>query len=295
MEKNSHSVDIRIAGILFSISWDRKMNPIGLGENMKRFLSQGTPDVCIHMVPGKPPKKYFNRKNRIFDSETVWSLYQVGEKMVLTLQAPAAGPDPYQMVVFDRDFRKGNVYHCLPVSKDSGDMLLSSLLGFPLFEVIMVCVLSRGFGFMVHACGIDDQGKGILFAGNSTHGKSTMARLWEHRATILNDDRIILRLINGQFWMFGTPFHGDYKDTSPHGAPIDKNFFLRHAQSNHIIQINGASAVSMIMTRCFPPLWDAEGMDFTLDMCAKLTDQITCFELGFIPDRNIVGFVRAID
>ena len=147
---------------------------------------------------------------------------------------------------------------------------------------------------MVHACGVDDDRKGYLFTGNSTHGKTTMAQLWKDRAFVLNDDRIILRLRDGCFWMFGTPFHGEYTQISPQGVPLDKIFFLSHAETNEVRRKNGVIASSMLLTRSFPPLWDAEGMRYTLDFCAQLMADIPCYELDFVPNQNIVDFVRCV-
>jgi len=50
----------------------------------------------------------------------------------------------------------------------------------------------------------------------------------------------------------------------------------------------------MLLVRCFPPLWDAEGMRFTLDFCAHLVGEVPCYELGFVPDGSVVDFVRCV-
>jgi hypothetical protein len=120
-----------------------------------------------------------------------------------------------------------------------------------------------------------------------------MARLWfEDHATVLNDDRIIVRERDGEFWMYGTPWHGDFKELSPKGLPIHKIFFLRHGENNSAITKNGAEAVSMLLTRCFPPLWDKKGMEYTMRFCHRLVNKIPCYELNFQPDGKIVDFVR---
>ena len=87
----------------------------------------------------------------------------------------------------------------------------------------MILLLSLGKGILLHACGIDDDGSGYLFLGNSTDGKSTMAKLWfENHAKVLNDDRIVVKEKDGEFWMYGTPWHGDFKEISPQGLAVQK-------------------------------------------------------------------------
>jgi hypothetical protein len=92
--------------------------------------------------------------------------------------------------------------------------------------------------------------------------------------------------------MYGTPWHGDYTGVAPQGIPLEKIFFLNKGDVNSIQCLEGATAASKLLTRCFPPLWHEEGMSFTLDFCAQLVSDIPCYELDFMPDEDIVDFVR---
>ena len=119
-----------------------------------------------------------------------------------------------------------------------------------------------------------------------------MAGIWRDEATVLNDDRIVLRWRDGRFWMYGTPWHGDYSGVSPRGVPLEKLFFLRHAAGNELRHREGTAAATKLLARSFLPLWDAEGMAFSLDFCARVTQAVPCHELGFVPDRDVIDFVR---
>ena len=198
------------------------------------------------------------------------------------------------MAVFDSDFRNANVYYLVFDSIQKSRDLLPHPLAFPLFHLLMISLLSRGYGILVHACGIDDNGKGLLFPGSSSNGKSTMAHLWKDEAVVLNDERIILRQNEDRIWIYGTPWHGEYEGISPKGVPLDKIFFLHHAETNKISLRIGSAAASMLLTHCFLPYWETEGMQFTLDFCAKLTGATPCYELGFLPDKNIIDFIRSL-
>jgi hypothetical protein len=159
----------------------------------------------------------------------------------------------------------------------------------------MIMLLSLGRGMLLHGCGIDDGGNGYLFLGNSTHGKSTISRLWsENHATVLNDDRIVVREKDGEFWMYGTPWHGDFREVSPKGMPIRKILFLRHGEKNSAVPKKYAEAISMVLTRCFPPFWDKKGMDYTVGLVHRIISKIPCYELNFVPDREVIQFVRDI-
>ena len=94
--------------------------------------------------------------------------------------------------------------------------------------------------------------------------------------------------------MYGTPWHGDFREHSSHGLPIAKVFFLRHGKKNSAQAKSGAEAVSMLLARSFPPFWHKEGMAFTIDHCHHLVSKIPCYELTFVRDASLIDFVRNI-
>lgn len=239
-----------------------------------------------------------NIKERAFDSGSTWALYRSEGKYVLQNDSLESGSPPDKLIVLEPDFKSGDIYLRNNLRSNEFDQgVFSDYLGYPLNQILMIILLSSLCkGALLHACGvIDDRGCGYLFLGNSGHGKSTMARLWfENHATVLNDDRIILREKDGELWMYGTPWHGDFNEVSPNGLPIRKIFFLHHDEKNSAVPRKGAEAVSMLLTRSFPPLWDQKGMDYTLGLLDRMASKLPCYELHFLPDKRIIDFVRNI-
>ena len=284
---------LRIADLIVALRSDQPTEALRLEPACKDFACTGAPDVVVVAHHGALPEISLREEERVFDSEAVWSLYAADGRYVFAFRSFVFGPEPYGLAVFDRDFRRADVY-----SRDVGSGPEAgpppNPLAFPLSEVLMVCLLAQRRGLMVHACGIDDEGRGYLFAGNSTHGKTTTARLWRDRARILNDDRIVLRPRDGRLWLYGTPWHGDYTGVSPGGVPLERVFFLRHAAANEARPVTGAAAAAMLLARCFPPLWDAAGMAYTLEVCAQVAATVPCYDLGFVPDGAAVDFVRCV-
>jgi hypothetical protein len=285
---------IKVSDIIFSISSDREIKTMLLEKAYKDFFCIDVPEIIINAYYGDLPRISFQDKDKIFDSEMVWSLYKKDGKNIFVMISPIFGSLPYRIAIFDIGFMRGEVYNLIPNPEEILDGHLSNPLEFPLSEVLMVCLLAQRRGLMIHACGIDDNGKGYLFAGNSTHGKTTMAKLWKDHALVLNDDRIVIRKKENHFWMYGTPWHGEYTGVSPQGVPIKKIFFLHHAESNNAIRCKGVDAASKLFARSFPPLWDSEGMKFTLNFCSQLISAVPCYKLNFMPDENIVDFVRCV-
>jgi len=107
----------------------------------------------------------------------------------------------------------------------------------------------------------------------------------------LSDDRTIVRKKGDQFWMYGTPWHGEAKFGSPRGVILERIFFLRHGQKNSIREIKGIDPVSQLLTCSFPPYWDPQGMAFTLEIFTDLTAHIPCQSLSFRPERSAIDQV----
>ena len=162
-------------------------------------------------------------------------------------------------------------------------------------ELLMINYLARGHGVIIHACGIDNNGIGMLFAGESGAGKSTLANLWNQEAgvAVLSDDRTLVRQIDGEWWLFGTPWHGEAKFGSRRGIQLEKIFFLRHSQKNAVQPLSSAASVLRLLQSSFPPFWDAAGMEYSMKLFEALATRVACAELSFWPDERVIQFVNA--
>jgi hypothetical protein len=288
--KERKRFSVGIAGIGLTFILDQDLPELGLEGINNMFIKETGDDIRLQVHYGHVPK--LRRKEKLFDADTTWALYLSERKYVLQNDTLEPGSSPTLFVVLEPDFKSGDIY----ITDDSFDRdLLPDPLRYPLNQILMILLLSRGKGIVFHACGVDDGGAGHLFLGLSGHGKSTMAKLWfENQAIVLNDDRIVVREKDGEFWIYGTPWHGDFRELSPNGLSIHKMFFLRRGEENRVVLMNGAEAVAMLLARCFPPLWDKNGMTFTTQLCHRIVNKIPCYELSFAPDTKVVDFVRSM-
>jgi hypothetical protein len=273
-----------------SFLFDQSLSELDVEDIHDVFLTSISDGIKLRVHYGHPPK--MDRIEKIFDSGTTWAFYRSNGRYVLQNAALRRRSSPTVLAILEQGLTSGEIY----ISHTSIQQHLPpDPLGHPLNQILMILLLSLGKGVLFHACGVADEGSGYLFLGNSGDGKSTMAKLWfDSHATVLNDDRIVVREKEGAFWMYGTPWHGDFRELSPIGLPIQKIFFLRRGEENKVVLKNGAEAASMLLTRSFPPLWDHEGMAFTMGLCHRIVSKIPCYELSFVPDAGIVDFVRSV-
>jgi hypothetical protein len=193
-----------------------------------------------------------------------------------------------RLLVLPSNFQRADLFFAEP-----GDQFRDPFFG-PTLELLMINYLARGHGVVIHACGVEYDGKGLLFAGESGAGKSTLANLWnlETGATVLSDDRSLVREIDGELRVYGTPWHGEAKFGVPQGVKLEQIFFLRQGPSSTLRSLSNTETVIQLLQCAFPPFWQAAGMDFTLEFFEKLTGRISCQELAFIPDQSAVECVK---
>jgi hypothetical protein len=161
-------------------------------------------------------------------------------------------------------------------------------------ELLMVNYLAQGRGVIIHGCAIARQKRGMLFVGESGAGKSTLATMWdkEEGVEVLSDDRTVVRKQGDEYWMYGTPWHGEAKYGSPRAVRLERIFFLRHGASHSSKQASGIEAVSKFLTCSFPPYWDPRGMEFSMELFSDVAAQIPCEELTFKPEKSVIDFIE---
>lgn len=194
----------------------------------------------------------------------------------------------YKSASFERDLAKGTIAVDPAIKGIDADPL-----EYPLDEVILMHLLARHGGVEVHAMGLRDEDRGLLFVGHSGAGKSTIGGLYVRsrpRAVVLSDDRIIVRRTGGaaQLRMFGTPWHGEASLCDPGSAPLERVFILRQASHNGVRRLAPAAAAAELLSRCFYPVYDADAIGQAADFVARIVGDVPVFELSFRRDEGAV-------
>jgi hypothetical protein len=281
---------LRVADIATRVVSDDPGLALTVSDAVRPFLvPDGPADATIRVARASSLEEPDERK--LFDSGLVWRLYRQGEDFVFSFTSAALSPVPYKLARFDPSFTSGQVLFSASCLPDSGVL---DPLEFPLPELMMINLLARGRGVEIHGCGvIDRDNRAYLFPGQSGAGKSTIARLWSNEgATILSDDRLILRLRDGEVWMYGTPWHGEEEFAVPASAPLTGIDFLAQGPENRVRPVRGAEALAQLFACSFPPFYDEAGLNGTLEILAAIVGRVPCFELSFLPDARVVGYMR---
>ncbi|UCD81562.1 MAG: hypothetical protein JSW26_09115 [Desulfobacterales bacterium] len=279
------SLKISIGAITTAVEWQSAEVEIVVPQAYQPFISDSRADLHLTLHLGAPQLVL---GEKFFDSPPIWQSYRNGNASVIKIFDSYS--DLQRLLVLPTQPERANLYFAEPDGQ-----FIDPFFG-PTMELLMINYLARGHGVIIHACGIDFNGKGMLFAGESGAGKSTLANLWDRvkGAAVLSDDRTLVRQINGEMRMFGTPWHGEAKFGSPRGVKLEAIFFLSHAQQNALRQTTAAESVTRMLKCSFPPLWDRAGMEFTMGLFEKLATRVCCHELAFRPDESVIQFVEAL-
>ena len=263
---------------------------IKLQEPKDRFLvKDGFADVRIRVQWDSLQEK--PRGKEIFSSGSTWKLFDWEGSYLFRFTAPFYGTIPYKEAIFNPDFSSGEIRLHRPFYRPEEPL---DPLEYPMDELLVVHSLSRGRGAEVHALGIiDSRGNGFLFPGQSGAGKSTLARLWLNQPGIevLSDDRIILRPRGKEFLMYGTPWHGDARLSSPRSAILKEIFFLGKGKGNELIPLKKGEALGRLLACGFPLFYDPAAVDTLLEFFEKIVATLPCHEIRFFPDGRVVEFL----
>lgn len=148
--------------------------------------------------------------------------------------------------------------------------------------------------FQLHAAVIEWQGQGILFSAPSGTGKSTQAALWEAYAgaTVINGDRAVIRYIDGQYRVYGSPYAGSSGIYTNLSAPVRAVVTLEQGKENSLRRLGAVEAFGRLYREVTVPFWDAAFVDKVSAELLGLIEQTPVYHLVCRPDSGAVDVLR---
>lgn len=149
-------------------------------------------------------------------------------------------------------------------------------------------------GMMLHASAVVLDGKAYLFTAPCGTGKSTHTRLWLENfpdAFILNDDKPALRLENGRFFAYGTPWSGKTTQNRNVRVELGGICVLRRGKDNTIEPYAGRGALHDILEQTVRPR-DPVLMGNLLELLDKLIQTVPVWKLecNMEPEAALVSY-----
>lgn len=112
-------------------------------------------------------------------------------------------------------------------------------------------------GMLLHASAVAVDGYAYLFTAPCGTGKSTHTGIWRKvfgdRAVMLNDDKPALRLEDGVWYAYGTPWSGKHPLNANMRVPLAGICFLHQAKENAIEPFTGIKVIRSLMEQTARP------------------------------------------
>lgn len=292
----SYLINVEIAGINFSINC-RDLIIAQDSDPVYRsfFKTDRKPvpiDINIDLELNNIPDT--GRLKKIFDSGQSWSMFADDNDYFLTLNPPVF-KQPLWLARINRNFTRVTVYCSEKIASDrNGKLTVSNPIGYPFDQILLMYFLAQKEGALIHAAGVDINGRGYIFPGKSGAGKSTLSRLFTDRNDVepLSDDRIVVRKIVDTFKAFGTPWAGEAGIAVNKHLPLCGIFFIHHYTGNKIKEIKPVEAFERLMPVTSIPWYDKEIMTRILTFCEDLISNIPAYDFYFKPGTEVVDVFK---
>ncbi len=141
-----------------------------------------------------------------------------------------------------------------------------------------------------HGAVISYGGKGYLFTAPSGTGKTTHISLWRDYidgVEIVNGDKPILRIENGEAEAFATPYSGKEGYQNGKSIMLSGLCIIKRGTENKIKKVNAGSVLSEIMNQVYLP-YEAEAVVKTLDLLDALFKAVPVYVLECDISREAV-------
>jgi hypothetical protein len=290
----SYTLDIAAYKILFQAK--------GLGFDLEPSLSQSSfiaettdYDIAVNVLRGKvkiPPGSenvfrapYLEEINGVATkkSDEFWTVYKHGDYILVHTTMPLSETINEAMIVI-RPGEKG-----WDIILDSEDEKVNPL-AYPLDGLLLYYLTALNGDIFIHGSGIEFDGRGILFTGQSGKGKTTIARLFDEvGATVIHDDRLIIRKIGEEYLMFNTPV---YELERSNYNRLDTIYSISHGQDNRSKLLGSVDSLTTVMSNCIQHHWNAALIGRLTNAIMKLTERVEVKDLAFLPDNRVVDYIK---
>ena len=155
-----------------------------------------------------------------------------------------------------------------------------------------------GYGLMtakyrtiaIHSSCIVSNDAAVIFLGESGTGKSTHTRLWRENipgTVLLNDDSPIVRVIDGDFWVYGSPWSGKTPCYKKKRYRLAACVRLSQAPYNKIQKLNVIKGYAALHPSCPPEFaYDERIYSHISATLGSLLKTVPAYWLECLPDAD---------
>lgn len=157
----------------------------------------------------------------------------------------------------------------------------------PYLEYIAIyrlfCEKAIDYGVVLfHSSVVEVNNECYLFAAKSGTGKSTHTRMWREvfgeNAVMINDDKPLIREIDGKFYAYGTPWDGKHALSVNKKSPIKAICYIERGEKNEIAKGDMINTTYKLIAQVYRPR-NEEGTIKVLDFADSMLKSIPMYEM----------------
>ena len=148
---------------------------------------------------------------------------------------------------------------------------------------------SRKDTLLIHASLVRQNGYGYAFIAKSGTGKSTHVSLWLRHlpgCDLMNDDNPIIRIINGQPFIYGGPWSGKTPCYRNVKAPLGAITRIDRAEANSIEKLSPVEAFASLLPSCSSMKWDEDIFNLICNSVTKIVETTGIYILHCLPNKE---------
>lgn len=293
-EKN-HRRYFKIAGITIQIDSDLPIKDSTFHPKFKIFEANGPgkDNISIRHHFTIPELNGLDLGKEVY-RKPPWAIYRKGNSWIYLGISPASG-DKYihRVAVFNNNHTRARIYNDKEETFLEGN--LHSLTLFPTDQILLARLFADRGGCYFHSAGVIFENKGLLFAGHSDAGKSTVIKMLKGRAKILCDDRMIVRRQVDGFKIYGTWSHGEIEEISSGFAPLRAILFLEKSTKNNLSRLNNKQEVIRKLLACLiKPMVTADWWEKMLMLVERTAREVPCYFLQFDKSGRVIDLLKRL-
>lgn len=278
--------NFRIAEHNIRISFkDSQPNDMRLLPSLLPFRSQADTDLLFQLDVDdtlQPIPKHERERIRKFDTgngETVVDQISSGGYQYIIKDI---NQNECCLLIADKDFS-----HCQCALKGNYNMRSFGLNN--ALMLIYAFASSRHDTLLIHASLVRQNGYAYPFIAKSGTGKSTHVSLWLRHlpaCDLINDDNPIIRVINQEPYIYGSPWSGKTPCYRNVKAPLRAITRIDRAPSNSIEKLPPIEAFASLLPACSSMKWDDNIFPQICDTVAKIVETTPIYTLHCLPDKQ---------
>lgn len=158
-------------------------------------------------------------------------------------------------------------------------------------------LLAKERKLILHASFIVYRNKAILFSAPSGTGKSTQADLWKKYVSsveIINGDRAIIGIEDGDVKAYGLPFCGTSKITINQNFNLNTIVILRQGKINKLIELSAKDSYKYLYSQINWIGMDKKLQINILDLLEKVVSSIKIYYFECLPEQSAVEMLKTM-